>query len=274
MNDQNEQLDNNREEEDGNDDDDDEFFQQASFVAALIGEYAVSQLCKEPCRTSELSGHAWVQEILQGNSTRCYEMFRMEKHIFNLICTKLVEHGLKSSKRMGVEEMVAMFLVVVGHGVGNRMIQERFQHSGETVSRHFHRVLRACLKLSMKYIKPEDPTFHDCHSKIKNDQRYWPFFKNAIGAIDGTHVSCVVNANEQTRYIGRKGYPTQNIMAVCDWNMCFTFVLAGWEGTAHDARVFDQALTNVNLNFPHPPPDLFFLLLLMIFFIIFDFTFK
>jgi hypothetical protein len=42
---------------------------------------------------------------------------------------------------MIVEEMVAMFLVIVGHGVGNRMIQERFQHSGETVSRHFHRVL-------------------------------------------------------------------------------------------------------------------------------------
>jgi hypothetical protein len=94
--------------------------------------------------------------------------------------------------------------------------------------------------LSIKYIKTEDPMFRDCHSKIKNDQRYWPFFKNAIGAIDGTHVSCVVSASEQTRFIGRKGYPTQNIMVVCDWNMCFTFVLAGWEGTTHDARVFDM----------------------------------
>lgn len=27
-----------------------------------------------------------------------------------------------------------MFLVVVGHRVGNRMIQERFQHLGETVN--------------------------------------------------------------------------------------------------------------------------------------------
>ncbi|XP_045802374.1 uncharacterized protein LOC123895954 [Trifolium pratense] len=131
---------------------------------------------------------------------------------------------------MGVEEMVAMFLVVVGHGVGNRMIQERFQHSGETVSRHFHRVLHACLKLSFKYIKPKDPMFRDCHAKVKNDQSYWPFFKNAIGAIDGTHVSCVVSASDQPKFIGRKGYPTQNVMAVCDWNMCFTFVLAGWEG--------------------------------------------
>ncbi|KAK2399592.1 hypothetical protein QL285_049393 [Trifolium repens] len=48
-------------------------------------------------------------------------------------------------------------------------------------------------------------------------------------------------------------------MAVCDWNMCFTFVLAGWEGTAHDARVFDQALTNKDLNFPHPPPGKYYL---------------
>jgi hypothetical protein len=133
-------------------DDDDDIFEEASLLAALIGEYAVNNLCKEPYRTSELTGHSWVQEILQGNPTRCYEMFRMEKHIFNKLCTELVEHGLKASKPMAVEEMVAMFLVIVGHGVGNRMIQERFQHSGETVSRHFHRVLHACLKLSFKWV--------------------------------------------------------------------------------------------------------------------------
>jgi hypothetical protein len=37
----------------------------------------------------------------------------MEKHIFNKLCIELVEHGLKSSKRMTVEEMVAMFLEMV-----------------------------------------------------------------------------------------------------------------------------------------------------------------
>nr|KAJ0190820.1 hypothetical protein LSAT_V11C800421790 [Lactuca sativa] len=31
-------------------------------------------------------------------------------------------------------------------------------------------------------------------------------------------------------------------MGVCDFNMCFTFVLAGWEGTAHDTRIFNEAL--------------------------------
>ncbi|XLR27791.1 hypothetical protein S83_055691, partial [Arachis hypogaea] len=95
-----------------------------------------------------------------------------------------VEQGLKCTRQMGVQEMVAMFLNTVGHGVSNRMIQERFQHSGETISRHFHEVLVAYLRLSIKYIKPSDPRFQNVHSKIKNDQRYWPFFKNAIGAID------------------------------------------------------------------------------------------
>ncbi|XLR08277.1 hypothetical protein S83_036215, partial [Arachis hypogaea] len=61
------------------------------------------------------------------------------------------EQGLKYTRQMGVQEMVAMFLNTVGHGVGNRMIQER----------HFHEVLVACLRLSIKYIKPSDPRFQN-----------------------------------------------------------------------------------------------------------------
>ncbi|XP_059286958.1 uncharacterized protein LOC132040337 [Lycium ferocissimum] len=48
-------------------------------------------------------------------------------------------------------------------------------------------------------------------------------------------------------------------MVVCDWDMCFTFVWPGWEGTAHDARIFDQALRRQNLNFPHRPSGKYYL---------------
>jgi len=61
---------------------DEYIFEQASLVVALVGEYAVNHVCKEPCRTSELTGHAWVKEVLQGNPTRCHEMFRMENIFF------------------------------------------------------------------------------------------------------------------------------------------------------------------------------------------------
>ena len=42
--------------------------------------------------------------------------------------------------------------------------------------------------------------------------------------------------------IGRKGYLTQNIMAACDFDMCFTFAWLGWEGSAHDTRIFHDAI--------------------------------
>ncbi|KAL4587334.1 hypothetical protein LXL04_000203 [Taraxacum kok-saghyz] len=81
---------------------------------------------------------------------------------------------------------------------------------------------------------------------------------DCIGAIDGTHVKASVAQHEQAKYIGRKGYATQNIMAVCDFNMCFTFVWAGWEGTAHDTRIFNEALERSELHFPRPMGEKYF----------------
>ena len=50
--------------------------------------------------------------------------------------------------------------------------------------------------------------------------------------IDGTHVIAVVPTEKFIPYFGRKGYPTQNVRAACDFDMLFTFVLPRWEGAA------------------------------------------
>ena len=42
-------------------------------------------------------------------------------------------------------------------------------------------------------------------------------------------------------------------MVVCNFDMQFIFVVAGWEGTAHDARIFLTTIRNHALNFPKPP---------------------
>lgn len=59
----------------------------------------------------------------------------MKKHIFSQFCIKLVEHGLKGTKRTRVEQMTGVFLCIVDHGEENRVMQERFQHLGKTISR-------------------------------------------------------------------------------------------------------------------------------------------
>ena len=95
--------------------------------------------------------------------------------------------------------------------------------------------------MSAVIIKPDENYNQNVPDYILNIPRYYPIFKDCIGAIDGTHVKASVAQHEQAKYIGRKGYATQNIMVVCDFNMCFTFVWAGWEGTAHDTRIFNEA---------------------------------
>ena len=53
------------------------------------------------------------------------------------------------------------------------------------------------------------------------------------------------------RYRGRKGYTTQNMLAACSFDLKFTYVLPGWEGTASDSRIIKNALTrNDNLKIP------------------------
>ncbi|XP_020581050.1 putative nuclease HARBI1 [Phalaenopsis equestris] len=83
--------------------------------------------------------------------------------------------------------------------------------------------------------------------------------QDCIGAIDGTHVDARNQNSDKVTFIGRCGSPTQNVMAVCDFNMCFTFVMAGWEGSAHARRGFKTATRDPNNNFPHPPTGKYYL---------------
>ncbi|KAL0378984.1 UNVERIFIED_CONTAM: hypothetical protein Sradi_3203900 [Sesamum radiatum] len=48
---------------------------------------------------------------------------------------------------------------------------------------------------------------------------------------------------DQNRYRSRKGRLAQNVLAICDFDMNFTYVYAGWEGSAADARVLDHAVS-------------------------------
>ncbi|XP_020689352.2 uncharacterized protein LOC110104539, partial [Dendrobium catenatum] len=105
----------------------------------------------------------------------------------------------------------------------------------------------------MEIIAPVDKFFHDIPEKIINDKRYMPYFKDYIGAIDSTHVDARIPVEEHVAYIGRHHSPTQNVMAACDFNMCFTFVSPGWEGSTHDARIFKHAVMDPKYNFLAPP---------------------
>ncbi|KAF8400294.1 hypothetical protein HHK36_013591 [Tetracentron sinense] len=65
-------------------------------------------------------------------------------------------------------------------------------------------------------------------------------------AIDGTHVRASVPIALQARFRGRKEGTTQNVLAVVSFDLKFMYVLAGWEGLAHDSRILDDAFSRPN----------------------------
>ena len=56
----------------------------------------------------------------------------------------------------------------------------------------------------------------------------------------------------EPQHRNRKGYTSENVMAVCDFDMRFIFVVAGWPGSVHETRVWADARAEYP-SFPHPP---------------------
>ncbi|XP_071680347.1 protein ALP1-like [Lolium perenne] len=108
---------------------------------------------------------------------------------------------------------------------------------------YFKEVLYAIGKLRGEMIKPSSSTIP---TKIAESHRWFPYFKDCVGAIDGTHITTKVRRSHSLSYIGRKHYNSQNVLAAVDFNMKFTYVLAGCEGSTHDATILVDSLERVD----------------------------
>ncbi|KAK1644650.1 hypothetical protein QYE76_062455 [Lolium multiflorum] len=141
------------------------------------------------------------------------QMLRMRRAPFYALVKRFMERGLLTdSIHTSVEEQVTMFL----------------------------QVLYAIGELRGEMIKP---TSMNTPTKIKNSYRWFSYFRDCIGAIDGTHVSAKVPRSMSAAFRGRKHYTSQNVLAAEDFDMRFTYVLAGWEGSAHDASILADSLS-------------------------------
>ncbi|KAH9181253.1 hypothetical protein AeNC1_016772 [Aphanomyces euteiches] len=168
---------------------------------------------------------------------------RMPREAFLKLHLLLVSTGgLSSSPHVTSEEKLSSFLYIVGQNMTNRSAQERFQRSGWTINRNFHEVLSsivACSSLSLVGL-----VRLDCPEPIRTSSKFFPFFENCIGALDGTHIPVHVPVSQQKPFRNRKGFLSQNVLGVCNFDMQFTFIMAGWEGSASDGAVFQHSLRN------------------------------
>ncbi|XP_071722452.1 uncharacterized protein [Rutidosis leptorrhynchoides] len=214
-----------------------------------VDRFRSNQMPRTKDNTSSLSGVKYTLELLRGSNTQCIELMRMSRDAFVRLCDHFKQkQWIKDSKHISVEEKLATFLTIIAHNERFVVVKRRFQHSSHTIHKYFHEVLETIMEFIKEMIMPTtfDPNFDIPGSH-----------KRAVGAFDGTLVHAIIPLDQQIAYRGRgKGKCYQNVLAICDFNMIFTYVYAG---VAHDSRVLGDILSNPDNCFSFPPPNKYYL---------------
>ncbi|XP_030959167.1 protein ANTAGONIST OF LIKE HETEROCHROMATIN PROTEIN 1-like [Quercus lobata] len=210
-------------------------------VVLLKGLRSRRIMPREPHVNREYEREIYMNDILCRGDMRCLHHIRMRPIAFYALCKILSGNNLlQETIHMSIKEQVLIFLHTIGHDVRFRVVGGRFYRSVETVHRYFRHVLRAILQLYKHMIREPDK---DTPLEIRNSNRFNSYFKDCVGAIDGTHVRASVPIQIQGRFRGRKDGTTQNVLTAANFGLKFTYVLASWEGSAHDSRVLNDALS-------------------------------
>ncbi|KAL0002565.1 hypothetical protein SO802_016346 [Lithocarpus litseifolius] len=179
---------------------------------------------KRPMCTSILSGRSHVIEVLEENPQVCYNIFRMGKTIFRHLCNELKRLHLleEDTGIVSVEEAVGIVLFIVGHNADYRLTTNRFQHSLETIQRWFG---VPCVLSILWDVSSFGPMLMRLSFLI-----HFEGMKNTIHGL------------RTTAFRDRRSDITQNVMCACNFDMQFTYVHSGWEGSANDSRVMQDIL--------------------------------
>ena len=183
----------------------------------------------------------------------------MEPKIFIALANYLRKEGLVCDTRIKVEEKLGFFLFMLSHNASFENLQERFGHSGDTFHDHMKNFFDIVIPtLANRFLKTPSPG--QVHHKIERDPRFYPYFKNCLGAIDGSHIPITISPDKATPFRNRKGTLSQNVMVACNFDLNITFMSTGWEGSATDTRVLKSAINN---GFQVPPESFTWLMVVM-----------
>ena len=155
---------------------------------------------------SALTGEMWVIKLLRGHPEQIQNELGVHKHIFLSLCADLHQYGHQDSKSLSLEEQLAIFLYTCVTGLSIQHVSKQFQHATDTTSRYeshifffsilitttFYRyflkmlVIFSSPPLYTNFIRPPK-VGNPIPEHIFNDPKLYPFFKDALGAIDGSH---------------------------------------------------------------------------------------
>ncbi|KAH6782126.1 nuclease HARBI1-like protein [Perilla frutescens var. frutescens] len=155
---------------------------------------------------------AMMRQRIERDPQSFRQLYRMYPNAFLKLCSIIRDKTpLQDTRHICVEEMVATFLIIVGHNDRYCNVRQRFSRSHFATSQNFNKVLKALNTIAPDMmVKPSILT----PAKIQDCTRFMPFFKN--------------------------------ILAACNFDLQFIYVLSGWEGSTHDSKLLSDALSRTN----------------------------
>ncbi|KAH6825955.1 hypothetical protein C2S53_001392 [Perilla frutescens var. hirtella] len=174
-------------------------------------------------RSISRTGYHFVNNMIKGDPQSFRQLYRMYLDAFIKLCSIIREKThLEDTRYICVEEMVATFLIIVGHNDRYCNVRQRFHRSHFATSQNFNKTSKALNTITPDMmVKPST----GIPAKIKESTGFMPFFKN--------------------------------VLATCNFDLQFIYVLSGWEGSAHDSKLLNDALSR--RNGLHVPQGKYFL---------------
>lgn len=140
-----------------------------------------------------------------------------------------------TDRSVNAEQKLLATLWLLGNQESYRGVGDRFDLSKGSLHRVCIEVCNILAAMQKEYIRwPESSELQG----IADGFMAKTGFPGVIGAIDGTHIAIPGPSDHRDSYINRKGFPSIQLQVVCDSNLRFTDVYAGWPGAVHDARVY------------------------------------
>ncbi|KAK3189405.1 hypothetical protein Dsin_028966 [Dipteronia sinensis] len=243
------------------------------FMIVMSEQYVERPLIR---RRITAKGLNYVHNVLNQDLEHFRPRYRMYPDVFRKLCSILREKTLLQNTRfICVEEMLATFLFIVGHNNRYCLVRDTFGQSHFTVSINFNKVLKALNAIAPDILaKPGS-----LPSKLRESTRFYPYFKvnvcpmllffflfeskykardlfqDCIGGIDGTHIPAMITGRDISSYRNRHGIISQNVLATCNFDLEFMYVLSGWEGSARDSKLLTDALTRRRAALKVPQVD-------------------
>ncbi|CAK5278565.1 unnamed protein product [Mycena citricolor] len=106
--------------------------------------------------------------------------------------------GLSNSKYVMGKGKLGIFLYFVCTGATSQMLQERFQRSADRISKSVHTVLEWLV--GTFYKKYVDLPLDQTPPEVKSNPKFYPYFCNCRGAIDGSHFCTWIAAEAAACY--------------------------------------------------------------------------